>query len=630
MTSLEELLKQAEAQKQNSDNKTLSDTYREIAKIYHKNKDRAKAQEYNQKSKEAKENIPEKEKQINISFKESITRMVEMPDNLEKVEEIKKILKKHPNWVEFNGIFGDLYRNLELCEEAREQYEIFLKSYSGDDNENHANFCNNYAVLLAYHFQEHDKAKECYEKAIELNPDYADAHNNYAILLAEHFQEHEKAEQYFNKYRFLAKPEEHKRVTEITLKKYKQFQENLVIDLTYPKGHKKAGEPLEKVCFIGQSGTGKTSLLELIKSNISGDYSNTPEASFENAHLKYKFFDKIKTKTPLISFPTFSVENIKQLNSDEILEYEPTTDIEIIDFEKTDPKVHWYPIQREITKYQKQFIDIKLKLTKKLDKTSDPLKLAKEFENYKTEVEQWNKNNKNPLKELQVFLNPLLSKLFMSVNTAPSSLDDVKFIPMENITYDDDGNEERQSIPTQYLSSGTKQILSRIVPVFSLKPEFSLILIDEPENSLYPNMQKEFIDFITQESWHSIKNIKNCQFFFATHSPTIASSFDPWEIIDLRFNKSGKVVQRLFYEGERHVDNFTVHPKYLDIDSILLRVFDIDDSMLKDREEMIDLFADYNIKIRKMSQKDQQDKPEYKELVEKRNAIGRKIDWRTK
>lgn len=46
--------------------------------------------------------------------------------------------------------------------------------------------------------------------------------------------------------------------------KYLQFKD-FKLDLTYPKGHPKEGQPLEKVCFIGQSGTGKTSLLNLIR-----------------------------------------------------------------------------------------------------------------------------------------------------------------------------------------------------------------------------------------------------------------------------------------------------------------------------------------------------------------------------
>ncbi|MBL0015713.1 MAG: hypothetical protein IPP17_04565 [Bacteroidetes bacterium] len=47
------------------------------------------------------------------------------------------------------------------------------------------------------------------------------------------------------------------KIHKIILKDYQQFKD-LEIDLTYPVGHEKAGQPLDKVCFIGQSGTGKT------------------------------------------------------------------------------------------------------------------------------------------------------------------------------------------------------------------------------------------------------------------------------------------------------------------------------------------------------------------------------------
>ncbi len=52
----------------------------------------------------------------------------------------------------------------------------------------------------------------------------------------------------------------------LEVNQYLQFK-NFKLDLTYPKGHDKEGQPLEKVCFIGQSGTGKTSLLNLIRAN---------------------------------------------------------------------------------------------------------------------------------------------------------------------------------------------------------------------------------------------------------------------------------------------------------------------------------------------------------------------------
>ena len=49
------------------------------------------------------------------------------------------------------------------------------------------------------------------------------------------------------------------KISRIKIKNLQQFKD-LELDLTYPKGHDKAGEPLDKVCIIGQSGTGKTTL----------------------------------------------------------------------------------------------------------------------------------------------------------------------------------------------------------------------------------------------------------------------------------------------------------------------------------------------------------------------------------
>ena len=54
------------------------------------------------------------------------------------------------------------------------------------------------------------------------------------------------------------------KISRIEIKNFHQFQ-NFELDLTCPKGHEKAGQPLDKVCFIGQSGTGKTTLLKICK-----------------------------------------------------------------------------------------------------------------------------------------------------------------------------------------------------------------------------------------------------------------------------------------------------------------------------------------------------------------------------
>ena len=52
-------------------------------------------------------------------------------------------------------------------------------------------------------------------------------------------------------------------ITNITLQNYHQF-EDLVLDLTYPKNHQKAGQPLSKICFIGPNGVGKSTIMEFV------------------------------------------------------------------------------------------------------------------------------------------------------------------------------------------------------------------------------------------------------------------------------------------------------------------------------------------------------------------------------
>ena len=57
------------------------------------------------------------------------------------------------------------------------------------------------------------------------------------------------------------------RITQLHLDNFQQFNQ-LSLNFTYPEGHEKAGQPLDKICFIGQSGTGKTTLLNLIQNHI--------------------------------------------------------------------------------------------------------------------------------------------------------------------------------------------------------------------------------------------------------------------------------------------------------------------------------------------------------------------------
>jgi len=94
------------------------------------------------------------------------------------------------------------------------------------------------------------------------------------------------------------------KINKILLKGYNQFKD-LEIDLTYPAGHEKAGQPLDKVCFIGQSGTGKTSLLRLIKYFVTNDNAigtgvklSPLEEGMVKMNMSFNDFIFLKDKNP--------------------------------------------------------------------------------------------------------------------------------------------------------------------------------------------------------------------------------------------------------------------------------------------------------------------------------------------
>lgn len=104
------------------------------------------------------------------------------------------------------------------------------------------------------------------------------------------------------------------------------------------------------------------------------------------------------------------------------------------------------------------------------------------------------------------------------------------FIPIKSSI-----NEE--VIPASSLSTGTKSLLLSMFPIFELKTYDSIILIDEPERSLFPDMQIELMG-------HYQRLAPDAQFIVATHSLFIAAAFEPEERFILYFDEKGKVAVR--------------------------------------------------------------------------------------
>ncbi|MFV8360094.1 AAA family ATPase [Flavobacterium sp. LS1P3] len=364
------------------------------------------------------------------------------------------------------------------------------------------------------------------------------------------------------------------KISKLHIDQYRHL-ENLTFDFKYLSGERK-GQSLDKICFIGQSATGKTGLLELIyeqcfaiqnivfyqdiflfskkieklDGNILFEFENK-EIDLSSNQLKVNdvehklgkiserqdslltkndkkpilYFkanlisDKnidIFTKNPIDLFEKYSKNatlSLSSIRDKKNNENEPLT----IFNDEVDIKI-WLSLLSEILSYRKNHYQ---KMSELIHKglLADQTKLN-------TEYQKWQKENPNKLEAFAEKFNPILEKLNLEVDLINTEYS----IPIKNKKND-------EIIPIQNTSTGTKGLLLSFLPLFKLDTKDAIILIDEPERSLYPDMQMDLMEYY--------KNLApNAQFIVATHSPFIAASFEPDERFILYFNEEGKVAVR--------------------------------------------------------------------------------------
>ena len=349
--------------------------------------------------------------------------------------------------------------------------------------------------------------------------------------------------------------------------------ENLDFDFSYQSGERK-GEPLDKICFIGQSATGKTGLLELIydystnilnlevidDTTLSGlrtsvkNIDGAVEFVIKNEMLTLKkqqlfyknriYIDEKKGGTVKDLIPSiykkdifYFKANIISTKNIDLFEKNPIDLIEkysselshiedsfkfkehfgMLFDEEVENKI-WLFLLNEILKYRKNF-------TQKMSELIHKGLLA-DTKKLNTEFLKWQKENPNKLEAFAEKFNPILEKLNLEVDLINTEYS----IPIKNKRND-------EIIPIQNTSTGTKGLLLSFLPLFKFDTKESIILIDEPERSLYPDMQMDLMDYY--------KNLApEAQFIVATHSPFIAASFEAEERFILYFNEEGKVAVR--------------------------------------------------------------------------------------
>jgi predicted ATPase len=421
------------------------------------------------------------------------------------------------------------------------------------------------------------------------------------------------------------------KISKLHIDQYRHL-ENLTFDFTYQTGGRK-GQPLDKICFIGQSASGKTGLLELVNKTISQFYDSRiiskdeilaplyfehyniemdfeadsiaykhKKDSIEIDHKKYNFQegtysggakDVLNYKNRLFYFTAeiLSKHNIKLFEEETVLLIERYKSLKEkiennsyfrITFDDKVEDTIWIGLLEENINYLQKFIQF----------ASELINSGKMLDNSSQEkVDDWKAKNVNPLIEFSEKFNQILEKINFEVD----------LINTKNITplrHKITG----ENIPIQNTSTGTKQLLLTALTLFKLDTKDSIILIDEPERSLYPDMQMDLMEYYQNLA-------PEAQFIVATHSPFIAASFEPEERFILYFDEKGKVAVRrgsspigddpndMLYNdfGINYINKFgqAKHNEYLDLKQKIF--FEKDEKIKKEYAEKLEKIGEeYN------------------------------------
>lgn len=418
------------------------------------------------------------------------------------------------------------------------------------------------------------------------------------------------------------------KITKIIIKNFQQFQ-NFELDFTYPIGHPKAGLPLDKVCFIGSNGTGKTTLLNSLYYFFNGTLNSEKviikfllqgkEYYYYNRNIYDSLIDEKEDWVELLK--DNSKKNINPFHFSNQLKqkYIIQTGFTKLVQEKTDLVI--YSPSESYNSFQGTFDMPNTNLNEALKRfnskntihhivNSDTIKdfwaeliyLIKKresdyesFQNLPDNQEKtvgqvkklFNKSNPLILEELATLWDKILDKAGLEFDAESAS------IPIqlnENLkAYIKLKNGNRLSIGYGQLSDGIRNFIFRVGHIYALyfnnNIHNAILLMDEPENNLYPDFLYDIVQIYCDIT-------KNTQVFMATHSPIVAAQFEPEERIILSFEQDGIVTAR---KGTT--------PTGDDPNDMLVRDFGVRNIMGKKGVEMWERYLELHSRIK--SEKDQ-------------------------
>jgi len=396
------------------------------------------------------------------------------------------------------------------------------------------------------------------------------------------------------------------KICKIYIRDFQQFKD-VELDFTHPE----TGEPLNKICFIGSNGTGKSKLLRLINWLFTSVFTNFGRIGFGTPHLVggeakviFKIFNKNSNllifhfnrnsfilqitgmskgeeshliqellslklvddftrshKYDKLIQSTLSREFLNDLilkdNAKDLLIYSPSENEKIYLMGKDGvPKTNVnealslfnnFPFYAEVSPakveaFWKLLIYNLRKRAEERDRFENlPVNLKKTKD---VLIQEFDSENPKILEHLAKVWNKILNKAGLEFDfegaSNPFQLND-NLLVYARLIY------SKETIPYDELSSGVKNFIFRLGHIHSLyfnrEIDRGFILIDEPENSLYPDFLFDLVEAY-KEVLIDKRGQNNTQLFFVTHNPIIAAQFQPYERIILDFDEDGFVSAR--------------------------------------------------------------------------------------
>lgn len=381
------------------------------------------------------------------------------------------------------------------------------------------------------------------------------------------------------------------KILKLIIKDYQQFK-HLELDLTHPE----TGEPLDKICFIGRNATGKSTILWLLKEIIyrlatprsnglfCGKLVFLIEISKQNYYLVHwlrnalvfpecidekipdwqsvlfeesLFYDLWKSEHDnsnekrFHQFDELAIKNISDSIKDYLLIYCPpesernsylfedvpeTSLNEALSSRKSKTNNH---IVSQGT--AKDFWEQLIYLMNYREKQLKQYAIDNKTKSYEQILKEFNAKNPDIFVKIADLWNKILDKadLYFDIESikTPTVLSD-------NLQAYIKSKKTDEIIKYQNLSTGIRNFIFIIGHIYSLyfnrKIEWGFLLVDEPENSLFPDFLYDLID----EVYCKILENQNTQFFVSTHNPIIAAQYEAYERIILDFDNNGYVTAK--------------------------------------------------------------------------------------